>query len=216
MKIINYLHIPKSVFYIFIAMILGGCAGLQMTEQKRQWLAEKEYESRQSSSGNFSFLGAVAQGAANAGGKNASQYQAVADSLNQNRNASDQESSGKISTPTSNQNPKIGNSSDSFAYAEGVNNCLVTEPEPSLKGTNRWRNQCAFKISITYCSVKSSGNGCASRQIGAEQLEAWATTFRLREEIRTNHIVCRYPYYVPSNRITWQGEQFNGQCQATK
>lgn len=107
-------------------------------------------------------------------------------------------------------------SQDPFLYADGVNNCLVTEPNPAIKGTSRWRNQCGFKINITFCSIRNNRNECAMRLTGGSSLEAGATAYLLRDERSNMYIACQDPYYIPSSKLTWSGERFSGRCQKNR
>lgn len=122
-------------------------------------------------------------------------------------------------TPPATSYPQTGNTNtnsggkDPFVYSANVNHCLLTEPNPSRATKNRWRNQCQFKINITFCTIKSNRDECQMRLAGGAGLEPGGTQYLLNDERTSVYIACKDPYYLPSTKLTWSGASFQGKCQ---
>lgn len=120
-------------------------------------------------------------------------------------------------TPPATTYPQAGNngggSKDPFVYSENVNHCLVTQANPSRATKNRWRNQCSFKIDITFCNVKSGRDECQMRLTGGQGLAPGGSQYLLNDERTSVYIACKDPYYLPSSKLTWSGSGFQGKYQ---
>lgn len=194
--------------------------------------------------GFVSMLGAVAQGLAAAGGKNAAQLAAVGNAMQgrtspgttpgmasapveANRAGTRESSSYAGVTPSGvpSNTGSGGKSKDPFRYSDSVNQCVHVGQHPQFGASEQMTNTCPYAIEVTFCAEGIVARGdfqgkrvsdCSRHITGGKTLAAGQSDLLNFGQIgvRTSFVACRVPFYSPSNKLQWRVAEFDGACQA--
>jgi hypothetical protein len=206
----------------------GGEPIAKFVDRKRIALRYEPTQASGSSSGSGgagfgAILGAIVQGLAMAGGKNAAQYQAVATAMNSTGNSSS--GGAGVGSAYSASNAATGVNASSTNTQPTVNHCLSFTR--SAKYTAKISNSCAFEVSMIYCYTNisnaapigydESANACSNyRRTSSANVIVGASSFIEVSAPNNNspveYIACKSANNGYPEKLVYDGSKLNGQC----
>ncbi|MFJ2994516.1 hypothetical protein [Pandoraea sp. NPDC087047] len=178
-----------------------------------------------SGSGFGAVLGAIAQGLAAAGGKNAAQFQAMATAMNSSVGSSGSSAPQAYSAPNTVASNSAASGTNSASTQPMVNNCLNFTRKG--KYSMQINNSCGFEVSMIYCFTSISNqapigydvtsNACTNyRSSSSANVIVGASSFTVVNAPNNSNpvefIACKSANNGYPEKLRYDGSKLNGQC----